>query len=135
MDFKIRSKQDIDCVRSYLDRLSTDKQYEVKITPLRKKRSVSQNALYHTWLSCVAKETGEDVESLHKYFASKFLGYKSVEVMGETINVIISTTKLSTEEFTSYLDQINMFCEIELNIILPYPTDKFYEQFEEQYGK
>lgn len=85
------------------------------------------------WLNCIAKETGGDQEGIAEEFRRRYLGYKVVEIFQEERQILRSTTELTSEEFTNYLYQIQMFCETELGIILPNPEDRYFEQFLDQY--
>lgn len=131
MKFRLQSSEDREAIQEYLGRLSVEKGYDVTIVKHKAKRSDDQNALYWVWVTLVAKETGNDSETIHKTLARKFLGFDTYEVLGEKIAKVRSTTKLSTEEFTNYLNQVEAFVTTELDIILPHPEDKFYEQFME----
>lgn len=119
-------------VKSYLDRLPEGVCYDVDITRHAAIRSNPQNNLYWKWVGIVARETGNDSDMVHKVFAGKFLGRDIVEVFGQKVSKVRTTTKLSTEEFSTYLDQIDAFCATELKIILPHPDDAIYDQISEQ---
>lgn len=134
MDFKVLTPADKEAVKDYIDRLPEGKPYEVSVKARKTKRSLSQNALYHSWLACISKETGNDQDSLHKYFARKFLGVTVEKVFGEKVAKVVSTTTLDTAQFTTYLDQIQAFVATELDIMLPLPEDRYLEQFLDKYG-
>ncbi len=97
--------------------------FEVIIRKHRKSRSTSQNALMWMWLSVVQSETGNDKDALHDYFREKYLGRDRTEVLNQQRHVLKSTTKLTVQEFTQYLTQIEAFCATELGITLPHPED------------
>jgi len=126
MDFLIRSKEDMDAIKDYLDRLPDGKQFEVSVRLHKEKRSNPQNALYHSWLNIICKETKNDHETVHKAFAKMFLGVDVCEFGGQKIAKIKSTTSLNTEQFTEYLNQVEAFAAVELGIILPHPDDRLY---------
>lgn len=125
MDFTIKSESDKLAVISYVSRLPVGKEYEVSIDILdgRPKRTSSQNKLLWMWYGVIAKETGNDVETLHKVFCSKFLGLDIVDVMGQKIAKPKSSSKLKTDEMKVFLDQIEAFAYSELNIVLPHPDE------------
>lgn len=135
MILTISSTEDMQALTQKLSSLSFEKGqvYEVSYKKKPRKRSVPQNRLYRLWLSCIADETGADVDDLHRVFAGKYLGSDVIEVLGEKIRRIRSTTTLSTGEFTTYLENIRAFASSELGITLPDPEDRFYAQFEEYY--
>lgn len=137
MKFKIISTEDRDAVKEYIDKLPKGKTYEAVITLKSSKRTIDQNRLYWMWLSCIAKdgELGYSAEELHIVFVQKFLGAKHRIMYGEQVLNPPSTRRLSTTEFTEYLNRIETFSSTELGIVLPRPEDKSFEQFYEQYNR
>lgn len=135
MVLNIRTSQDAEELIKQIQALDFDKGqiYEASIKRKPKKRTIPQNKLYHMWLNCIADETGEDKDDLHKVFAKKFLGVEQVDVLGEKIGRIKSTASLDTVKFTEYLERIRAFVSLELGIILPDPDDYFFSQFEDKY--
>jgi len=135
MKFKIFSRTDKDAVIDYINKLPDGKPYNIEIVKKQTKRTIDQNRLYWLWLNCIAKdgELGYTADELHSVFTQKFLGAKQRVIYGESVLSIPSTRKLNTVEFTAYLDRIETFVNTELDIQLPNPNDKFFEQFYEQY--
>ena len=83
-----------------------DGQYRVEIDKFRISRSNQQNKLYWAYLRLCEEETGNDANDLHDYFKRKFLPPQFKEIMGETIKLPASTTRLNKTEFGIYLDKI-----------------------------
>lgn len=135
MKFKIYSQADREAVKEYINKLPEGKTYNVDITRKQPKRTMDQNRLYWLWLNCIAKdgELGYTADELHSVFAQKFLGARHRIMYGEQVLDVPSTRKLNTEEFTAYLNKIEVFANTELDIQLPNPQDKYFEQFYEQY--
>ena len=102
---------------------------KIKLTKIFTNRSVSQNALYWMWLTCIQNDTGQDKDDLHKYFAKKYLGTETIEIFGDVQEKIKSTPDQNTKEFTEYLDKIRHFASEELSIYLPLPGMQGYEEF------
>ncbi len=98
-----------------------DATYEIRIKKWRKKRSLSQNALYWVWLQIIAKELGYDTEELHTSFKSMFLTDRS-----KKIPLVRSTTALNVLEFIQYLKKVEKESN-ELGIILPQPDSSWIE--------
>ena len=130
------NKRMSDCLQ-FLSNIPQDKPWEVSIDEYAPSRSKSQNRLYWMWLGILAKFMGEkSKDDLHETFAFKFLDKVEKEVKYrdetgaiQTVNICRakSTTELTTKEFTTYLE------EVELAIItafpdfrLPYPDDYRY---------
>lgn len=133
MKFKIVSKEDREAVKEYIDNLPKNKPFNVEILRSSVRRSLDQNKLYWLWLNFLAKEIGYTPEELHSVFALKFLGATHRVIYDETIVNIPSTKSLSKDEFSSYLQDIHAFVLIEMDIQLPFPQDRYFEQFYEQY--
>lgn len=82
--------------------------FEIKIR--KSKRTLSQNSFYRVYLNVISQETGQDTESLHKLFKSKFLTGERIEVIinGESHEIIDdpTTTILSKNEMSEYMYKI-----------------------------
>jgi len=114
-------------------KLDDENVWEVKIKKKHWQRSVSQNALYWLWLTCIEKETGNDKNNLHEFFKAKFLGFEEIDVFDHGVFTVKSTTNLNTSQFKEYLDKIQIFISTELGIELPDPQDKYWSEFYETY--
>ena len=96
-----------------------DREIEVIVKKPTSSRTVSQNKLYWKILEIISESTGHTKEELHALFGSLFLCNK-IQVMGEPVNAIKSTTKLTTEEFGKYLNDIRFYmADVMPEIILP----------------
>jgi len=132
----------------------------VELKEIRPKRSLDQNGLYWMWLSCLEKESelGYTKEDLHAMFKAKWLMFDEDEIlkymqkelfyqiqadadecMWETSHnkwvdcITKSTTKLTTEEMSNYMNQVSGFAMI-IGIRLPQPEDKLIEEMVFRYG-
>lgn len=106
--------------------LNLTKPWEITVEPHRKKRTLSQNALYWKWLdevvTAVARETGDDKDAIHQVFKEKFLKAKTIEALGVT-TYEYSTKDLTTVEMSEYMTRIHAWVTSELGILLPMPED------------
>jgi hypothetical protein len=100
--------------------------YSIEITKYKKDRTASQNKLMWMWLGIISNDTGESPENLHNIFKLRFLGTEKIQSMGYSIEIPKSTTKLTTQEFTDYLDKIEGLA-LSIDIRLPHPQDLYYE--------
>jgi len=132
MHFKLKNDIDKQNIIDYLEKLP-DKVYDVDIRLHKENRTIGQNKLYWLWLNCVSAETGNDKDTLHEYFKTKFLPFEEKEVFDSVVPIFPTTTKLNTAEFTAYLNKIQIFCNCELGIVLPNPEDYIWAEFYEQY--
>ena len=85
-------------------------------------RTLTQNAFYWAWLTKCEVETGNEKDQLHLYLKSKFLPKRIVRIKGKQtfheLQVDGSTTDLTKNEFTDYLDKCSSHTEI------PLPTEE-----------
>ena len=134
MERTIRNEDDKQAVIDYISSLDVAKrEYEAKIVKKTDKRTLAQNRLYRLWLNCISEETGNDVEDLHEYFKAKYIGVHYRVIYGEGITRNYSTTDLSTEQFTEFLERVQRWANIEQGIVLPNPEDLQFAQFLEKY--
>lgn len=86
-------------------------------------RSMNLNKYYWSVVVMVpAKELGYEKEEMHEVFKSKFL-YKKELIDGEWVKIVRSTTKISSKEMITYIDQIKRFCTEELGVYIPDPNE------------
>ena len=121
----------IEAVEFVFSLFAQDKRVTIVIT--KEKRTLDQNKLYWLWLSCIAKETGNDKDDLHEYFIYKYLNPELVQVFEKMIYKRLSTSTLDTKQFTKYLNKIQVFANTELAIELPNPEDLKFAEFFEYY--
>jgi len=86
---------------------------ELTIRKERHVRSLSQNRLYWLFLNFIGQELGYEPEELHSTFKAMFLTDRSGK-----LPIVRSTTRLTTKEFTDYLDSITRKVA-EIGIVLP----------------
>lgn len=112
---------------AFLERLNVEKPWQLTLGPLRKKRTLSQNALMWKWLDEVAghisESTGYETEEVHEHLKRKFLTPKRVEIDGD-LTEVYSTKKLTTAEMSNYLDAIYRWATSDLGLFLPCPEDQ-----------
>lgn len=102
---------------------------EVWVTVGKKQRdrTLSQNAWY--WaaiLPIISDWSGHDVDDLHEIFKKKFLPPKFVDWNGTDVEIPSSSAKLSTKEFTDYIERIR--AEVaESGVIIPDPNSIDYD--------
>jgi len=128
MKRKLHTELDREMVIGQIKRLDLKKTYTVEITEKRVKRTISQNALYWLWLTCIEFETGEDRNELHEYFKRKWLEPKDIIIKNDRFQYY-STRSLNTVQFKYYLDHLQIFASTELAIKLPDPEDQYWEEF------
>lgn len=72
-------------------------------------RSLEQNAKIHAICQEMAIRTGESLEACKNYLKYKFLGEEVLEINGEKITQLKSTSSLSKEESILFIQQCEAF--------------------------
>jgi hypothetical protein len=86
------------------------------------------------WFACIAQDTGQSIDSIHDYYAYKFLPRYITDLeTSEQVRVAGHTSTLTTEAFTEFLNQVQADAATELNITLPTPDDLAWKEFEQQF--
>lgn len=109
-------------VSDLVDALDLTKPWSVTIEPYKKKRSLSQNALYWKWVGIIADETGNDNDDIHEAFKGMFLTPRAVQI-GIESREIRSTVKQNTDEMKTYMDKVYAYATSQLGILLPIPEE------------
>lgn len=128
-EFAIHDRAGREQVKDFVGLLNHERPWLVTIEPFKKRRTLSQNALYWKWINetveLVADHTGMDNDEIHEFFKKKFLPAKVVEIDGETID-FRSTRKLNTAEMSEYMEKIYAFVSDRLGMRLPLPEGSGY---------
>lgn len=108
---------------------SHDGSFLVKFEP-RKKRSLNQNSFYWAVVIPIVKDALRDAgfddvkstEDVHTILKSTFLKKQIPNhKTGECLEVIRSTTELTTKEFKDFIDEVGKWCAEYLSVYLPAP--------------
>ncbi len=92
--------------------------------PQPKKRSTAQNALWWRYMTILGGELGYTAEEMHDACKLKLLGR---EDLGTGLTIIGSTKGLDTQGFTNLIDALRRWSLESLNIYLPSPEERFWE--------
>lgn len=104
--------------------------YELKITK-KNKRSLNQNSYY--WAAVIPlvheglRDMGNDVslEETHEFLKAQFNSKELVNTStGEIMKAPMSTTELSKEGFSIYIEKIQHFAAEYLNVYIPGPNEQ-----------
>ena len=126
---------DADAVHRWLDAALSTMPNGVRTLSLRRpreRRSLSQNSLMWMWMACIADETGQDRQTVHDYYCTRFL-VRNTEFNGRPVRVVIGTSGLDRETMTWFLNQVQADAASELGIRLPSPEDEAWTAFDEYY--
>lgn len=124
--FVLKDAWQRDAVRDAIGRLDLSRPWTVEIRPYVRRRTLSQNNLMWKWCDEIAgyveAHTGQDKDDIHEWLKRKFLSPHWVEIGGEAFPRY-TTTKLTTQEMTDYMDKIHAWATQELGMVLPLPVD------------
>ncbi|KZN64202.1 hypothetical protein N473_15660 [Pseudoalteromonas luteoviolacea CPMOR-1] len=112
--------------------IKNKKNVKVKFDEHKTSRSTAQNRLMWMWNQAIADHMREHFgqenssQDVHEVFVRKKFGVKVLEVgTEEPIIVRKRTRKLSTKEFSEYLNWMDMYCADNLELLLPKPEDLY----------
>lgn len=89
----------------------------------KNQRTMSQNRYYNgVILKLIGEHLGYDRDEVHDILTAKFLK-KIVNVDGKDMVVVRSTTSLTTEEMSNYIEKCKRFSAIELGCFIPEPEN------------
>lgn len=108
--------------------------YRVTIERYTEPRSLSQNNLMWLWMTCIEEETGTAKEDVYNYYCRKFLSHRTI-IGGEEVVVNDTSSMLNTLQMADFMTKIQADAASELGITLPLPSDKYYEEFINEYRR
>ena len=120
----------IDDLRSWVDQWDFNHALVIKPGKYTNPRSLSQNALVHTWFNTMAKHFSKKVEvdadQMKLLMKNKFLGTEDV-VVGSTVieGQLKRTSKLTKGEMTYFMNQVHEWAA-DHGVNLPIPADSEY---------
>ncbi len=122
MFFIIKDETRRDSVINAVRMLNISNPVSVEIKEYKKNRSTSQNRMYWKWVNVLADYQGYASEEMHEVLKQSLLGTIQRKIMGNEYLIAKSTSKLTTVEFSSYLERIEELAG-KLQISLPKPDD------------
>ena len=93
-----------------LTNLDWSKRWHVTVSNAQVSRSLQQNERLWQLYTSVGNHLGIEKDKIHELMGYKFLRYQT-EIAGMPVEVIKSTTKLTTSEMTEYQHQIEIFSQ------------------------
>ena len=106
-----------------------DSPHKVEVKPYRESRSLEQNSLMCVWFNELSIEYqnsyGEWIsqEGWHQFFIKKYLTVGVIQVKDEIVKQQTTTSRLTIEEFSDFLTNIDQFCAESLQILLTHPAE------------
>lgn len=127
------TEKDREAFIQLIRKVKLDKPFLASFTVHRKKRTIRQNRLFWMWMRCIRDDTGNDVQTLHDFFADKFLPWNIEKCFDVEVRKPHGTKNLNTKEFTDFLEQIRLDM-LEQGIDLPQPGEMGWDEFVIKYG-
>lgn len=125
----IRNETDKDRAIRHIKALNMDKPWQMECKPYKKNRSIAQNKLMWKWFKEIGDELGHDnTDVVYADMVEMFLlliDYTGLD--GKPKQRRQGTSKLTTKEFTEFLEKVDRFSVSFLGIILTSPEDLYYE--------
>ena len=106
--------------------------YQITVKKVSEKRSIAQNDLLWMWMTCIQNETGTPKDEVYMYYCKKFL-MRTMTIGQRQERIYVTSSKLTAEQMTDFLNRIQADAATELGITLPTPQDRFFEAFYEDY--
>lgn len=88
-----------------LDALDPTVIWHIEIRPKKSKRSIEQNSRYWKLITDLGKHLGYTPDEMHDICRFKFLR-NAIQIEGERLPLLKTTTKLTTAEMADYQDMI-----------------------------
>lgn len=109
-------------VLAAINQLNMEHAWDIEIKRHKNRRTLSQNNLMWMWYTTIGNHLGYAPPEIHEILMKMFLAPRVIILDGEEYE-LRSTSKLSTEEMTDYLDNIYRWAAGEQGIILPLPEE------------
>jgi hypothetical protein len=89
----------------------------------KNQRTMNQNKYYNgVVLKIIGQHLGYERDEVHEILSAKFLK-KMLNVGGNDMVVVKSTTSLTTEEMSHYIEKCKRFAAVEFGCFIPEPED------------
>ena len=102
------TKDNLPMLVEKLKALDFTHRWRVTVTDAKANRSLEQNERLWELYSSIGNHLGIEKDKIHELMGYKFLRYQT-EIAGMPVELIKSTTKLTTSEMTEYQQQIEVW--------------------------
>jgi hypothetical protein len=107
------SRQNLPNLIAKLEALDFNLGWVITVKLRKEKRSNEQNSRLWKLYTSIGNHVGYTPDEMHDLFGRKYLRYQ-IEVLGEVIEKVRSTTDLDTAEMADYQTKIEAFAATEL---------------------
>lgn len=115
----------LDNPNRYLVQISRLEGQRIEVVLRKQKETRSDNQNKYMWgvvYEILSEQLGYSTEEIHEIMKYKFLR-ATMGGGGQVYELVKSTTKLSTTEMETYLENIRRFASAELNCYIPLPNE------------
>jgi hypothetical protein len=102
------TKDNLPMLYDKLKNLDFSKRWRVTVTDAKLNRSLEQNERLWELYTSIGQHLGIEKDKIHELMGYKFLRYQT-EIAGMPVELIKSSTKLTTSEMTEYQQQIEVW--------------------------
>jgi hypothetical protein len=102
------NQQNLNAFVEKLKALDWTKRWRVTVVEFKENRSHEQNLRLWELYTSIGNHLGIEKDKIHELMGFKFLRYQT-EIAGMPVELIKSTTKLTTSEMTEYQQQIEVW--------------------------
>lgn len=110
-------------VVDFISGLNVEKPWDITIERPKKKRTLSQNALYWDWVTDIGDHLGYFKNDMHELLKKNHMVPKIIIFEGKE-HEIKSIKNLNTREMSEYMDKVNYWAHSEMGIRLKIPADQ-----------
>ena len=104
------TKENLDNLITKLKELDFSKRWRVTVVEAKANRSLEQNERLWELYTSVGNHLGIEKDKIHELMGYKFLRYQT-EIAGTPVELIKSSTKLTTSEMSEYQHQIEIWAQ------------------------
>jgi hypothetical protein len=104
----------------------TDQTVTIDVKRKRAKRSLSQNAFFHSWCTLLAEHLGYSLDEMKEIIKFKFLKVEEINDMtGEIVTYTRKTSELNKMQFADFCTEVQQWTENKLGMRLPLPNENW----------
>ena len=104
------TKENLENLITKLKELDFSKRWRVTVVEAKANRSLEQNERLWELYTSIGNHLGIEKDKIHELMGYKFLRYQT-EIAGTPVELIKSSTKLTTSEMSEYQHQIEIWAQ------------------------
>jgi hypothetical protein len=117
----------------FVRKVDLKKPFSAIFEPVKQKRSLPQNKLFHVWMQVLEGDTGTSCEAWKQHYKELFLSKFLDNCFGKEVITVQGTSDLDSGEFSNFLEKVRQDA-LENGSYLPWPDELGYEEMIIKYG-